>query len=212
METKYKNIVGKKFERLVVLELIPHPKGYKARCICDCGKETIVPCHRLYNGYTKSCGCLRRELSIKRGFKHGQAAPETKIYRTWIGMKLRCNNPNTFCYPRYGGRGIKIDPRWDSFFTFYEDMGDPPSPEYSLDRIDNDGDYTPRNCHWATRKEQSRNRRSTHWLTLNGETKSVSDWAEELGINKATLFGRLRLGWNDKDTLTIPLIRGKKHR
>jgi len=106
-------------------------------------------------------------------------------------MKTRCNNPNTPAYARYGGRGIKVCEPWQSFQGFYADMGDPPSKNYSLDRIDNDGNYEPGNVRWATRKEQGEKTNRTVQISYRGETKNLSDWARQLGIPYQTLQSRV---------------------
>lgn len=115
-------------------------------------------------------------------------------YRSWVHMRNRCNNSNNKDYPFYGGRGITVDLRWNSFAAFKEDMGDCP-PGMTIERKDVNGHYTKDNCRWATRKEQSRNARSNRNITLNGRTQPLSAWCEELGQSYAQARGRLRRGW-----------------
>lgn len=132
-------------------------------------------------------------------------------YRVWAGMKVRCANPKSQDWHRYGGRGIAVCDRWrDSFENFYADMGPRPSSKHSIDRIDSDGNYEPANCRWATSKEQAnnwktRNRRITH----NGETLSIPEWAERLGITRESLRDRLDAGWSVSDALTTPAVRSR---
>ena len=133
------------------------------KCRCSCGElVSSVRSDHLRNGRTKSCGCLNSELIGKRKTIHSDTSRgrQTVEYTSWLGMQQRCGNPNRKFYKSYGGRGIEVCKRWlHSFPNFLADMGRKPSPEYSIDRIDNDGNYEPSNCQWATKSHQARNRR-----------------------------------------------------
>lgn len=130
--------------------------------------------------------------------KHGKS--KTKIYGAWHNIKQRCLNPNNRFYEYYGGRGIKICDRWLDFANFLADMGEPEA-HLTIDRIDNNGNYCPENCKWATRKEQQNNRRTNKFLTFNGAKKTAMQWSEELGIPHQTICQRIELGWEVKDIL-----------
>jgi hypothetical protein len=126
-------------------------------------------------------------------------------------MKARCNNPQNPNYPRYGARGVKVCERWESdFVNFLEDMGRSPGPGYSLEREDNDGNYEPSNCRWATKTEQARNRRSNKRLTFRGLTLTQAEWAERTGIPQSTLHLRVKYGWTVERALTQPLRKTRR--
>lgn len=132
--------------------------------------------------------------------KHGMHG--TREYRAWVHMKHRCYNPSCRSYHSHGGRGIKVHQSWVSDpRQFLSDMGPHPGKGYSLDRVDNDGDYEPGNCRWATPTQQARNTRSNRRLTFKGETLTVQEWANKLKISRKTLTSRLRAGWSAEDTL-----------
>lgn len=173
-------------------------------CRCECGTEKVILAGNLTSGGSRSCGCVTLEKARlqKTNLKHGKhGSPE---YRIWHGMKRRCLGKS---YRNYGGRGIRVCARWrgrGGFVNFLTDVGERPSPEHSLERIDNDGDYEPGNVKWGTRFEQNRNRRTNVWLTHGGETLCARDWAKRVGLNHQTLAHRLAAGWSVEQALTTP--------
>ena len=143
-----------------------------------------------------------------RNYRHGYktAGKYSSEYSIWMNLRSRCYNPKNTRYDMYGGRGITVCQRWrDDFMNFLEDMGRRPSSDHSIDRIDNDGNYEPSNCRWATRSEQARNRRSSRFLEFGGRRITLAEWAEEIGIDKRTLHIRLKAGWSIERALTEPL-------
>ncbi len=164
-------------------------------CECQCGTVAAV-LESTIGKQSKSCGCLKAEVSKRERRK--SASHEfvgTPEYNSWSMAKDRCSNPNNINFARYGGRGICMCAEWvKSIAAFVRDMGPRPSLSHTLDRINNDGNYEPGNCRWATKKQQMRNRQNTIKLTVDGETRPLSDWIEETGLNYATAYARLKTG------------------
>lgn len=194
----FTNLIGKRFSRLVVVEQLESRKGplkrgfARWRCVCDCGKETIAETSRLNRGHKKSCGCLAATAIVERTLTHGMTG--TSEYRIWSGLKRRCLDPVCNSYPRYGGRGITVCEEWMDFASFFADMGPRPSKKHSLDRINNNGPYSPENCRWATAKDQARNTSRSRRYAFHGKRLTIPDIAEQTGIPRMTLFNRLRSG------------------
>lgn len=151
-----------------------------------------------------SNGRFMNGFDSRRGttLRHGEY--NSLLHRIWCSMRQRCTNPKDQAYPDYGGRGIKVCERWDSYEAFRDDMG-PRPPGATVDRKNNDGDYCPDNCRWATRKQQNNNRRDNVRLTHNGKTQTVPEWADELGVKPGTIHMRLKRGWTASEALTTPM-------
>lgn len=163
--------------------------------MCSCGNQTSVRVQSLRNGTTRSCGCLSKENFIGCRRTHGMT--ETSEYRIWTGIKTRCYNKNCAEYIHYGARGISLDKRWHDFPAFIADIGLRPSRKHAIERIDNDGNYEPGNCKWATMTEQARNRRNSRVITHDGRSMTIAEWSEVTGIGYGTLYSRLVLfGWD----------------
>lgn len=203
---RFINLVGQTFGRLTVISRAPNSRGHAAwnvQCVCE--TSLIVRGYSLRQETTKSCGCLRRDVTSKANATHGMAGrKKTPTYKSWENMKKRCTNPHNRDFRHYGGRGISICARWQDFTLFLADMGRRPSPQHSLDRIDNAGNYEPENCRWTTPKEQHNNTRRNVRLTYHGVTLTVAQWAERIGIKSICLFMRLRRGWSIERALTPP--------
>lgn len=199
------NLVGKIFGRLKIICRTSNNKwgGPRWLCQCNCGNKKITDGSSLRNGSTRSCGCLKRQGN---NLKHGnnKINKRTQVYRAWSAMWNRCYNINYEKYSQWGGRGITVYKKWLAFENFLTDMGDPPTTRHSLDRIDNNGNYCPKNCRWATPKQQARNKRNNRLLTFNNKTQCLSAWAEEYNIKSTTISDRLRHGWSIKKSLTTP--------
>lgn len=202
------SLCGQIFGRLSVLTLSHTHNGHRYWCCkCLCGEYTTTNTSHLRSGHTSSCGCLQKQKQSARAARHRMhGSPE---YWCWANMLQRCTNDNSPMYSDYGGRGIGVCKSWHTFEQFYADMGPRPSKYHSIDRKDNDGPYCKDNCRWATQKQQNNNQRKSRLLTYGGNTRTIAQWAELIGIAYAALYGRLRNGWSVADALETP-IRGKK--
>jgi hypothetical protein len=198
------NLLGRRFGRLVVVAKAPS-RGSSAcwECQCDCGTSVVVRGGNLVAGHTKSCGCCQRESARAARTTHGMS--KSQEYKIWRGMLDRCENPNHTFYHLYGGRGIEICEEWHCFESFYADMGARPSPKHTLDRIDNDGGYSPANCRWATSVQQQGNRTNSRILTFRGESMCLAAWARRIGCSEEVIRARLKSGWSIERALTTPV-------
>lgn len=208
LHKKAKDLTGQRFGRLVALGPIERVSDHaKWLCQCDCGNTASVLTAALRSGNTQSCGCLRRELEGPRATTHGMS--KSRIYRVWRHMVDRCINPTDGGYKHYGARGIAVFCEWknsfESFHAYVAHLPNYDTPGYSLDRIDNDGNYEPGNVQWSSHKNQTRNRRSNHLITWDGKTQCITAWAEELNMNPATLQRRIRSGWSAERALLTPV-------
>lgn len=149
-----------------------------------------------------------RQHCVEMNTTHGKS--DTRLYRIYCGIKQRCKNSNSKDFHNYGARGIELCMEWDdSFENFFAwAMNNGYKDKLSIDRIDNNGNYCPTNCRWATVKKQARNRRTNHNVTINGVTRTAIEWAETNGIKKQTILSRLRRGWSGEEILSAP--RGAK--
>ena len=202
------SLVGRKFTRLEVTSF-SHKKGptYYWNCKCDCGNLRKVTRCALISGTTKSCGCLKGERGKAFLTTHGMN--NTRLYHIHENMKQRCLNPNTPKFKDYGGRGVKVCEEWNTFELFKEwAYSNGYKEELELDRVNNDGNYEPSNCRWATRKQQTRNKRNNHILEFMGIKKCLVDWADLFSIPYGTLRSRIKHNWTTTKALICPI---KKH-
>ena len=202
-----KDITGNRYGRLVALKFSHHggKSGYVRywRCRCDCGSEITASIGHLNDGHINSCGCYRKEFTTQLSMTHGLA--KTKEHNIWVDMKKRCYAKNCSSYKNYGGRGIYVCAEWrNDFPAFLRDMGKCPAGK-TLDRIDNDGPYSQENCRWATRTEQSRNKRTTRFVVIDGVKISLGELSEKSGIHYDILRQRIDRDNVPMDQITKPL-------
>jgi len=217
---KFIDLTGQRFGRLVVLEEAGRSKSGKVMwlCRCDCGNETVTVTGSLKNGETKSCGCLQKEKAIITA-SYARAVKSSKIrtknqhlYKVWYNMLARCTDSQDESYPNYGGRGIHVCAEWQNDFYAFQSwaLGHGFSPELTIDRIDNSGDYAPDNCRWATYTEQNNNYRRNVIISFNGEQHTIAEWAKIIGVSHALIWQRIFvLKWSVSRALTEPIHKKK---
>lgn len=204
-------LTGKVFGRLTVQRLL----GVKAtkihwECLCSCGVVTEVYGAKLTTGHTQSCGCLQRERTGQSKTTHGLSRKYKAEYQVWLTMRNRCRLPSVPCYPRYGGRGIKVCERWEDFSNFMSDMGPRPSSKHSIERNENDGHYEPSNCRWATLEEQANNKCTSHFIVIGEVRRTLTQWCSHFGVNPKSVATRISRGWDPIEALTTAFTRGSK--
>ena len=201
MHKLVKDLTNKRFGSLIVIRYEGSDKNGHARWLvhCDCGEDHVMLGDNIVKR-ANTCGGGKHKTPSR--FRHGKS--HTMIHNIWMGMRQRCENKLCSVYYRYGGRGIKVCERWHVFENFLEDMGCA-NENMTLERIDNDGNYEPSNCKWATKTEQNKNKRNNVNITFNGKTQLMSYWAKDLNIPRNTLRNRLKLlDWSVERALTEP--------
>ncbi len=190
------DLTGQKFNKLTVLRRSGTSKDGQAMwdCVCECGGRSVVDGKSLRRGGIKTCGCSRRKPNLKR---RRHCGCDTRLYSIWANMKNRCHgtgNADNFKY--YGGRGIAVCEAWRNSFETFRDwaLSNGYADTLTIDRKDNDGSYSPDNCRWITLREQFSNRRSTHLVTFDGKTFSITQWAEITGASRSTIIRRVKKG------------------
>jgi len=204
--TLKRDLVGKVFGRLTVVKYNGTRKLMRWwDCLCICGTTRVLSTKSLRK--TKSCGCLRSTRNKERtgvAVTHGMT--HSSGYYSWTGMKHRCLCPTNKDYHKYGGRGVSVHPEWLDFAVFIKDMGPRPSTRHSIERLNLNGNYEPDNCEWALPKQQANNRRTSHIITYNDLTKTLTQWADTLDTTEDVIRRRIyKYNWPVEQALTTPV-------
>lgn len=200
-----KRLEGQRFGRLVAVKEVGRTNNGNAKwlCKCDCGGQKVVASYALRIGRTQSCGCIKAEQNYAKGTHHETGSP---IYKLWSCVKNRCYNQNDPKYPQYGGRGITVCDEWktnyESFRDWCQDNGY--KKGLTIDRVNVNGNYCPQNCRFSTQKVQQNNRTNNHLLSFRGETHTMAEWSDILGIPYRRLEHRINRGWSAERALTSP--------
>lgn len=202
-------MIGRRFGRLKVLSLARERNGNRYwLCLCDCGKQKEVFAGSLRSGRSKSCGCLSKELTVKRSTTHGRSYD--RLYAVHQQMIARCHRKSHPAYKDYGDRGVTVMKRWrgkNGLANFIADLGEPDNPKLTVERRNVNGNYCPSNCYWATRKEQARNMRTNRMLTIGEESKCLAAWADEARCGVIAFKNRIKRGWDPERAFATPKLR-----
>lgn len=199
------DLIGLRFGTKVVIEECGRTSTgqIKWKYRCDCGTEKIAASSSVRKSY--SCGCKNKTCKT-----HGMS--NTRVFKIWSSMLRRCRDKNHICYKYYGERGITVCERWLKFENFYSDMGDPPEL-FSIDRINPNGNYDPSNCKWSSTKEQNGNKTTTIFMTLDGVTMNLTQWAKKIGVSPASLHHRVaKLGLPDDVAIKTPFTKSTSNK
>ena len=203
------DLTSKQFGRLTVLSFQGRNKQYDSlwSCSCECGNSKVIRGGVLKNGHTRSCGCLQKESTSMSRTTHGLIKENFKLYKVWIGIKQRCNNPKSSSFNDYGGRGISICEKWESKFEdfHYWAISKGYKEGLTIERVNPNGNYEPTNCIWIPKKEQSNNRTSSVVISYQGITENASYWSEKTKIPSNVITQRIRRGWSEEKTLTTKI-------
>jgi hypothetical protein len=214
--SNFVDLTGRKFGRLTVIEQAPNKGRGKTTwlCRCDCGQEVAVLANSLISGNTRSCGCLAIEILKQRSYTHalsiGANGKKTRLYGIWIRMRQRCSDQNSSDFDGYGGRGISVCEEWQNYKNFHDwAMSHGYDEHLTIERKDVDGNYEPSNCKWIPARDQARNTRKNHFITFQGQRKTLAEWCEILGMDSSLLRYRLKV-WDVRKALTTPVRRQAK--
>lgn len=204
---KLKDLTGQKFEKLTVIKRVENDKNNRVQylCKCECGSIKIIRGSSLTSGNTKSCGC-------NFGRKKTQSFYGTRLYRIWANIKSRCTNPKYIRFEDYGGRGINICDEWKEFNNFKDwSLKHNYSDALQIDRINNNGNYGPSNCHWVKPFENSRNKRNNLFFTYKDTTLCLKDWALKLNIDYILLYNRIVIRkWSFEKAINTPIMTNRR--
>lgn len=213
------DLTGQRFGRLTVVKFAGYKKrsnGYNVgywQCMCQCGRSSVVSTSHLTSGWIRSCGCLQRETAREVHIKHGGQG--TRLYSIWKNMISRTGIPGQRSYDYYGGRGITVCEEWKKDFEQFRNwaMRHGYQDHLTIDRIDVNGDYCQENCRWVTMKKQNNNKRNNVRISYNGETLTLAEWSEKLGIKEITLWQRIyAYGWTIEKAFETPVDERKSKR